>query len=100
MEKEMLALVKLKERDDKFSKFGYYLPRKPNTNEPLTLVHLRSGLTSVLGQPNHPMHKQPLSLMIGILNGSTHYQSKFQGVSLHTIPTTIEREGFVHKQHP
>ena len=47
MEKEMFALVKLKEGDDKFSKFGYCLPRKPNPSEPLALVHLRSGLTSV-----------------------------------------------------
>ena len=47
MEKEILALIKLKAGDDKFSKFGYCLPRKPNTSEPLSLIHPRSGVTSL-----------------------------------------------------
>ena len=46
MGKEMLALVKLKEGDDNFSKFSYCLSRKPNASEPLALAHPRSGLIS------------------------------------------------------
>ena len=53
-----------------------------------------------IGGTSRLMHKQPVSSMIDVLDGPAHYQSKFQDVFLQTIPTTLLREAFVHKQCP
>ena len=74
--------------------FANLQPEHTNPCSPQRWVNFCMGRTSRL------MHRQPLSLVIGVLDGSAHYQLKFHSLSLHTIPTTLLRDAFVHKQHP
>ena len=39
-----------------------------------------------IGGSSHLVHRQPLSSVIDIVDGSANYHSKFQGVSMHTYP--------------